>query len=56
MNHRGVCRAAPGLSGFANKHGAVTITTSSGSDFQLPLAGLQKNTPGSVLLDIKQMP
>ena len=41
---------------LTNKHDIVTITTSSGTDFQLPLASLQKNTPWSVLLVIKQMP
>ena len=38
------------------KHDIVTITTSSGSDFQLPMAALQKNTPESVLLGMKKMP
>ena len=41
---------------LTNKQDIVTITTSSDSGFQLPLAALQKNTPGSVLLGIKQMP
>ena len=38
---------------LTNKYNIVTITTSSGSDFKLPLAALQKNTPGSILLVIK---
>ena len=41
---------------LTNKQGKVTITISSGSDFQLLLAALQKNTPGSVLLGLKHMP
>ena len=49
MSDGGDSRTAPATPG-------LLMTTSSGSDFQLPLAGLQKNTLGSVLLGIKQMP
>ena len=41
---------------ITNKHDRVTFTTSSRINFQFLLAALQKNTPGSVLLGIKQMP
>ena len=41
---------------LTNKHKRVTITNSSCIDFQLLLAALQKNTPGSILLGINQMP
>ena len=41
---------------LTNKHNRFTITTTSSSNYQLFMTAPQKNTPGSVLLDINRMP